>query len=396
MEPLEQTKNTYSAKTTLSLLTYMMVHFGVDFACFYYLMGTFSLYKYIGMGPTEGFLLYNTLAFGLQLLIGRFFEHRSYRIAGLIGVLLVMTGLGINLALPMICKDSLVLEYQIICGIPFAYWKIIILVIMAVGNAFFHVAGGIDSLYYGNGKSKRCGLFVAPGALGVSMGAYTGENLIMDEVPILCGLLLGFVLIFTYGDGGQEPAEKNKFQSYKESVNKIGASNRLPAVLPCICFVAIILRSYIGPFQKVSLTVLFLTALCTVFGKVMGGVLADGFGDKAVGGISLIISAICFTGIWSHPLPTIIGIVSFNMAMPITLYGLYQYFPENPGTVFGLNSFALLIGYGLYSGGIWLGTYTVVAGSILAAVFIVISVPRRKKEKTKRITARGELNGANT
>ncbi|MBQ6579823.1 MAG: hypothetical protein IIX33_03225, partial [Oscillospiraceae bacterium] len=94
-----------------------------------------------------GFILYNFIAFGLQMIIGAYCdEHRKFPSSAL-GCVLVLSAVLVS---------------------PFVPW--VSLVVTALGNAFFHVGGGIDSLVHSGGKLSRSGIFVSAGALGVVLG----------------------------------------------------------------------------------------------------------------------------------------------------------------------------------------------------------------------------------
>ncbi len=381
MKSFDSRVHSSNTKTKLSLIIYMLMHFCVDFACFYYLFGTFSVYKYTGIGMENGLILYNILAFGLQFIIGRIYDSRKYRSAALIGIFLVMMGLLINAGIPLLVSDSLVVENKRILHIAYKDWLVVILVVLAIGNAFFHVAGGIDSLTNSNGKMGRCGMFIGTGALGVSMGTYVGANQIFDEFTILCFMLIGFAGIFTYGDAVSMNLIKSPSVSKEEGRDKVSFNS----VVVLLCLLAIVMRSYVGIIQRLSLSTLFLSALCIGFGKAIGGFLADEFGGKLVGSVAMLISAVCFTGFQTGGLVAVIGFVSFNIAMPITMYTLYEQIPQYPGVVNGLNSLALLVGYVLYVVGVFNPTVNVmVLGTILAMVCILISVPQKRKNTVSK------------
>lgn len=363
-----------TGRETMSLAAYTAVHFMVDFACFYYLMGTFSLYEFTGIGIAKGFLLYNVIAFGLQFLIGWYYDGRNYVHAGIVGLLLIMAGIGMETVLPMLCKDALVIEMEVIAGIPYKDWLTIMLIVLALGNAFFHVAGGMDSLLYSKGKMSRCGIFVSSGALGVAIGSYIGKNALLDGISLLCVLLVGTGLLIVYG----KPEKEQRWQNHEQK--KEDPKMLLPALL---CFGAIMLRGYLGTLLTTSFSVLFLAAIATCFGKLMGGILADAFGGKRIGIVSMAVAAICFSGVFTGPLVSIVGIVSFNLTMPITYYTLYESFPHHPGFACGLNCLGLVLGVSIacfvqISSGIiqWI----IILGMLLAAVLIFCSAPVTGKE----------------
>ena len=104
------------------------------------------------LGPLGGsgelaslILLYNTLAFSTQCLVGiaadRLRKHSLFAVASLLAV-----AAGAVLPLPAILR---------VC-------------VLGLGNSVFHVAAGARTLERSGGKAGPLGLFVAPGAVGLA------------------------------------------------------------------------------------------------------------------------------------------------------------------------------------------------------------------------------------
>jgi hypothetical protein len=124
------------------LAAYTFSHFAVDYLCFWILFGYFSAEVSGTAAQALGFILYNFIAFGLQMVIGAYCdEHRKFPSSAL-GCVLVLVAVLLS---------------------PFAPW--VSLVTTALGNAFFHVGGGIESLVHSGGKLYRGGVFVSAGSL---------------------------------------------------------------------------------------------------------------------------------------------------------------------------------------------------------------------------------------
>ena len=81
-----------------------------------------------------------------------------------------------------------------------------------------------------------------------------------------------------------------------------------------------------------------------VFGKGLGGILADKWGWRKIGVSSLLLSIGLLTWGVSNPLLATLGLFLFNFTMPITLTVLANVLPGRPGLAFGLTCLALWLG----------------------------------------------------
>lgn len=297
-----------------SLIAYTFSHFCVDFTCFFVLFYGFKN----NIGNMEnvviGFLIYNVIAFGLQPIIGYFCDERPQIRISIIGCSLVILGL-VTIYLP---------------------WFSILM--CAFGNACFHVGGGSDSLKYADGKMYRSGVFVSSGAAGVAFGTFIGQSekaaIYLPLVIMIASIIL--LVIFTQKQTYALPYEFNV------------ASDFPFAVVLILVFVSIMIRSYVGgiiPINWKTTTYLCLIpGMSSCVGKVLGGFLGDKFGARRVGFTSLIAS-IPFLCLGQNTIIlSVIGIILFNITMPITLCAVASKFPYNPGFAFGLTTLALLCG----------------------------------------------------
>ncbi len=306
-------------KNKTSLTIYTISHMVVDFSCFYVLMGSFSRQIEDPVTISLGFLLYNILAFGLQMFIGYFVDTYAveHSKTAFVGCLLVCVGVFLTVS-PWLA-----------------------LLFCAVGNASFHIGGGINSLVYSEGKMARGGIFVSSGAIGVALGTIAGRC----EVPLL--IIIIILLVCSYAIRVYCVSDKNNVMPNfdKHNVSKpIVTSGK---VIIYLCLVSIMVRSYVGfqiPISWKTNTLLFiLPSICAFIGKFGGGMLADYFGARNVGVLSLLLSIplLCFFN--GNIALCSIGLILFNITMSITLWGIALQLKNQPGFAFGLTTLALLI-----------------------------------------------------
>lgn len=349
-------------KGYFSLAAYTAGHFAVDLGCGWLIMAMLG-----SNGPTATHgaamvLLYNILAFGLQFIIGGAVDSARERGRMLHPATALLGCLGVVAALLIGTRSP---------------WFAVVLV--GVGNAAFHVGGGVDALLYANGKMGRCGVFVSSGAVGVALGLLCGGLMgSKTYIPALAVAVSG-VLIALFGkcrEVAVPPAEYD------------GATPVCVGALGLVlCLFAVLVRSYAGflfhmPWKQGLLLVMAAAAAAAV-GKATGGLLADRFGGRWVGAVSVALSVpLVILGRGSVVL-SLLGLVCFNIAMPITLHTAAARLPRREGFAFGLTTLALLVGFLL--SGITLPRLTadivVAATGLLAAVAVGLSSPGRRADK---------------
>jgi len=303
--------HTYKKWTIVTV--YSIAHFLVDFACiflmFHRIAGTPNWYLCV--------LLYNFCAFAMQMPLGILADkwNRNFIVA-IIGCALV--------------------------GLAYVFWQFPIAAtcIAGIGNALFHLGGGIDVLNISEEKSGALGVFVSPGAFGVYLGTVLGKENAPITMPILLALLLAIVMIFTMRRVQGEAYPKNAEFS-------LDTASPIYYAVACL-FVVVCLRSYVGltlsfPWKSISHWGAALVC-AVVFGKTIGGFFADRFGLIKTSCVSLGIASILFL-FPQIPAAGIISVLLFNMTMPITLWAMAKIFPGAKGFSFGLLTFGLFIGF---------------------------------------------------
>ena len=126
---------------------YSLIHFIVDLACAVLVTNLVTSKMGIGNGLFISIIIYNFFAFAMQLPIGIIADKiNKNAICSAIGCLIVAL------------------------GFCFANYGIIACLIAGIGNAMFHVGGGIDVLNISNRKATPSGIFISTGAMGIFLG----------------------------------------------------------------------------------------------------------------------------------------------------------------------------------------------------------------------------------
>lgn len=341
---------------------YSLLHFLVDGICAFAMFGKFVREQ----SGYEFFLIYNFCAFALQMPFGALLDvlaekswKRAASFSSLLGVVLTFIG---------------AFTHPVVLGL---------------GNALFHVGGGVDVIREDNAHGwmgQALGIFVAPGAMGLFLGTQLANDKgagfwwgilgIAGVVSMLCIIALhrtfrksstqDFVMLETLGS--------QEMEGWSKGVVAVTLS----------CFLVVILRSYVGmaisfPWKTTLLLSTF-SVLAVVLGKMTGGIFSARLGMKKIMILSLLLSAVCY---WFSDL-AIFGIGAlffFNMTMPITLYLLVCKWKTMPGFSFGLLTFGLFLGFlPIYLG--WkvplFGEVIGSMGSLISlAILVIICVPKK-------------------
>ena len=155
------------------VFVYSAGHFVVDFAC------AFLLCRFVFAVPDAhiNVLLYNFCAFAMQAPLGIIADkiNRNYLFA-IAGCALIAVAYG------------------------FWYFPLAAVFCAGLGNAMFHIGGGIDILNISGEKAGALGVFVSPGALGIFFGATLGRRGAAAAdfiIPIFLTLIIIIVLILS-------------------------------------------------------------------------------------------------------------------------------------------------------------------------------------------------------
>jgi MFS transporter, FSR family, fosmidomycin resistance protein len=301
-------------KINLNLLVYSVVHALVDAAC---AAVVFFLWKTNAVSQNSFIILvilYNFLAFGLQAPLGMIVD--KWRIP----VKFAAFGCIVVAVSAFAARIS----------------PIMAIYLAGIGNALFHVGGGVVALNLEPRRASMPGVFVAPGALGLLAGTLISKDLTFIAWPFVILLLISALVISTikkinidYSYGNRKPV------------------NYLEMIILLILF-SVVIRSLVGlaiVFSwKQNPNLLIILTMLVFLGKALGGILADRFGWMRVAMISLLVSAPLLSFGSLHPIYGLAGIFLFNISIPITLVAISNMLPGRAGLAFGLTTFALLIG----------------------------------------------------
>jgi len=300
----------------VNLLTYGITHAAIDCIC---AATIFSIFKdklvdaYLFFGLV---VVYDSLAFAIQPVLGLLADkYRSAKLLTVIGC--AVTG---------------------IAALSYLTSPIVAAILAGIGNALFHVGGGIISLNLTPKKATAPGIFVAPGAIGLLIGTLLGKN--GQFIPLFAFIvliLLCVLILFT------KPPEINYSENNKGEI----PFNKFELILLFI-FLAVAVRSLVGSVLifpwKTDINLLYILTGAVFLGKAAGGILADKLGWTKVAVCSLIISIPFIILDANIPILAIMGMFFFNMTMPITLTAISNILPGRAGFAFGLTTLALIIG----------------------------------------------------
>ncbi|MGB9762422.1 MAG: hypothetical protein ACPLW7_00165 [Minisyncoccia bacterium] len=301
---------------SVNLFVYGTTHAIVDGICAAVI---FSILKNQIVTTTEFVslvILYNALAFGLQAIFGLATDYfKSPRAVAFLGCVLI-----------------------VISAITFLSFPIVAIIFAGLGNALFHIGGGIISLNLTPKKASAPGIYVAPGALGLLAGTLLGKSGQFIAWPFILILAVLCLLMFVI--------KKPEMNYEREKITET-KFNYFEFIL-LLVFLSIAIRSLVGMVLvfpwKTNIDLLMILTAAVVLGKGLGGILADKFGWIRIGVGALILSIPFLVFGANIPYLAIIGMFLFNITMSITLVAISNILPGRPGFAFGLNCLALILG----------------------------------------------------
>ncbi len=280
------------------LLANAAAHFCVDGLCAAVLFGKLPADKGLLI------LLYNTLAFSTQCVVG-----------------LMVDQLRRQAAMEFTSACLLILGWVA----PFPPMLRVLLI--GIGNSLFHVTGGVMTLQRCHGKSWSLGVFVAPGALGLSLGIAFPQLGFMFAVILLVSVCCACAL------------------EERVPCDPVECPERVSMAEPVLLTVAVAVRAVGGsavsfPWKTGVMWTMAVTVF-VVLGKITGGFVCDRCGPEKIALWTIPAASILVAFMPGYAVPSIIGQFLVNLSMPVTLWLLFRLLPDAPGLAFGLAASAL-------------------------------------------------------
>ena len=275
-------------------------------------------------------ILYNMLAFAFELPIGilsdRFNKTFDF---SLIGIFLIFVG-----------------------GILNAFYKYIniefIILLIGIGNAFFHVGGGRFSLIVGNTKSTDIGIFSGSGAIGVFLGGLFSK-LDIIILPIIL-MLISFLYLYLIKKDKYSVLylyfENKKYLKYKNQEIKYDLIMIGLISYFIFSFISIYMQNEYNDSIKIfdnNNLLLFVFAFSICISKMCGGIIYDNIKIKnLIIVVSLFIIGLIFINKYKFLYYILISLI-INISIPINTFNIYLSLKNYPGLAFSLTKFIIFL-----------------------------------------------------
>lgn len=369
------------------LAGYTLVHFLVDAFCFFFLFSDFALGAHGLMDFASGLLLYNLFAFGLQFIWGLIADRFPRLPLGVFGMVLVGASFVPSLMALLSHGGALSPGTQPPAGLipgapgiagpattgaasaPSLALLYLIIIVMGIGNAAFHVEGGRDSLANSARQEARTGVFSAGGAAGVIAGTmlatFKGPTADYIRWGIWLLAIFGLILLKRYGLSLIPPRPSFKVKrpaSFERSPRELGGlryprSNVPSTTASVAAFLFILVQTYALPkpdslkllpdFALTGAPVLWIAPLIAalVLGRAVGG-----WVTRTIGVLPTYLfaaAAIVAQTILSTPATLVASAFFLSLPGARAAYRFYVQFPYRPAFAYALQKIPMFIGVAL-------------------------------------------------
>jgi len=304
------------ADSGLSLYIYSFTHLLIDCTCAFTIYNGAIIYHLSPSTVILCIIFYDLLAFALQPVVGIIVDTiRCSRFSLLSGIALTIAGV------------SLVFVNAFTGSI-----------LAGIGNALFHIGAGSQVLNRYPSTSSQAGIFVGPGAIGLSIGFWFGTQGIFPFWYLISFLSFSLLVCALL-----PPLYNTKNKPFKQQ-------NRAPALwnIATLLLSSIAIRGFAGKSGFADLPpvafVIIGLGVAACCGKIAGGLIADRLGWIKTATTALILSSIGIIFIHNDTWIAFTAMMLFQMTMPITLLAISQSIPGRPAFAFGLTCLALIIG----------------------------------------------------
>jgi FSR family fosmidomycin resistance protein-like MFS transporter len=246
------------------------------------------------------------------------------------------------------------------------------LVLIGISNALFHVGAGALVLRASGERSTESGVFVGPGAMGLFTGIFLGAKGVDVRFGFVAALLLAAPLMVYLARSVVRPSTVE--------LPRVKGGVVLVVIICAACLLgSVTVRSLVGgtiagAWRGVSTEVMLGLALAACGGKMLGGIVSDRLGWTTISVSALILSAPLVTVLVGSAAGAVIGMLLFQMTMPVTLKAMHHVLPSRPGLAFGIPCLALVIGAlpGLLGFGHLLRSWLLVAALLLVSTLLIL------------------------
>lgn len=331
------------ATTHVSLLLAISatLHFLVDGLCIcsLYLLTTPFDMRWIAVV----YATYNVLAFLTQPLTGAIADRLTHRHWLLLAaVVLLALAVAATAAATALCP-----QLSVATGAPPSVMAVATL--LGTGNSLFHVWGGKQTAVVTANDMRALGVFVAPGVLGLSVGAVFCSWTLLYALLLAIGLLA--VAYLHLDNVADSPPESITAWPVCDRHNADGQGQAWAFVVAAVTVLmaVVLLRSYVGGAFSATLNqrhaAIIVVGIMAMAGKMAGGWLAllVGIGKAMV--VAAVCTAVCLCLAPTHEVAALLGVFAINTTMPMTLYLANVVLTGREGLTFGLLAAALIPGY---------------------------------------------------
>lgn len=298
-----------------------VVHALVDAASAFLIYRDLNHARYAYAFVVTMVLVYNALAFAGQTPVGLVTDWlRSYRGTAVLGALLAVAAL-------LLGRE----------------WPVIAVAMVGVGNALYHVGAGAHVLRSSGDRSAESGLFVGPGAVGLFAGIWAATHFVHFRwvlVGLLCVAAPVMARLIRSDDQAREAASPPRLRAGAAWL-AVGSATLL---LASIAVRALVGGGVSGAWRGVSVGVMACLAVAACCGKMLGGIVSDRVGWTRASVVALVLSAPLVSAFVLRPEAAIVGMLLFQMTMPVTLKAVHHLMPGRPALAFGLPCLALFLG----------------------------------------------------
>lgn len=302
---------------------YSLSHFVVDLSCITTVLGWASA-TLGGLGVGAVILTamaYDLIAFGLQLPFGALTDllgRVHARTVTIVSLALIACGVGVSLVGEPLCAGLAVL-------------------LVGVGNAFFHCVGGTEVVGETRGRTGPAGIFTSAGTSGVFIGGIAGFQTWEFTSVLLLALLGAAILAVALLGRSSEERLVPRLPS--------APSARMALVLIALSIGLRIYASLVLDFSWKEGLVLSATVIAMVVaGKATGGFVSDRIGPFRAQEIAHVGAAALFLLAWDVPAAGLAASFLLMMPMGITLLEIVRLLPLSLGLSFGIFECSTLLG----------------------------------------------------